>query len=70
MIDYTEALELTDLVKLDNEIAERKDLLERMVGNLYPPLVRAQVNELVKKRNEIVNLCELNKEYFLKKWKI
>lgn len=70
MIDYTEALELTDLVKLDNEIAERKDLLERMVGNLYPPLVRAQVNELQKKRNEIVNLCELNKEYFLKKWKI
>jgi hypothetical protein len=70
MIDYSEALELTDLSKLDKEIAERRDLLERMGGNIYPPLVRAQVIELVKRRNEIEHLCELNKEYLLKKWKI
>lgn len=69
MIDYNEAIRSNDLKVLEKEIAERKELLNLMVGNLYPPLVRGQVVELVKRKAEIESLCEFNKEYLLEKWK-
>jgi hypothetical protein len=53
MIDFNEAMKLTDIAEIDKEIEERRDLLERMVGNLYPPLLRGQVIDLRMRKEEL-----------------
>lgn len=67
----------TEISYREKVVEEKKELLHLMVGQLYPPMVREQIwnlnNEidtLKKRRAEIEMICELNKEYLLKKWNL
>lgn len=57
------------LEELDNEIKERQELRNQMVGTLYPGIVQDEIFRLVKRRVEIESIVRINYEYYGKRCK-
>ena len=63
MRQIKDALKLTSLMELKKEIEVRKELLNQMVGTLYPPVIRGEIIDLNERYSEIYHLVKENVEY-------
>ena len=50
-------------MELKKEIEVRKELLNQMVGTLYPPVIRGEIIDLNERYSEIYHLVKENVEY-------
>lgn len=55
MLDIKEAAQLSDVKKLEKEIAEREELIKNMIGTLYPSILLDEIHNLTER------ICQLEK---------
>lgn len=65
MRQIKDALQLTSLIELNKEIKIRKELLNQMVGQLYPPVIRGELIDLNERYLEIYHLVKENVDYLI-----
>ena len=56
-----EALLLNNTDEIESEILERHNLIEQMVGNLYPSILYGEIDKLTSRRWEILKQKNNNK---------
>ena len=64
MINIEIAKNFVRLEDLDNQIEERRKLKEELVGTLWPSVLNDELFHLERRRVEIVDIVELNFEYY------
>ena len=67
MLGIEIAENLIDLESLDNEISERHKILDKLVGNMWPYVIRDELYRLNNQRRKIERIVERNYEYYGKR---
>lgn len=53
-LNIQDALKLTDIDSIDNQINIRQELIASMVGNLYPSILSEEIYELLERKSKII----------------
>jgi len=67
MLGIEIAEQLIDLESLDKEISDRHKLLDQMVGNMWPYVIRDELYRLNNQKRKIEKIVERNYEYYGKR---
>jgi hypothetical protein len=67
MLGIEIAEQLIAVESLDNEINQRHELINNMVGTLYPNILRDEIYRIIQQREKIERILKINYDYYGKK---